>query len=66
MVERLVKEYTIKAAIHNQGQEDKELPLSQSVLASLGASHQGHDRSQEEMKANASLVRGRIEDLRRT
>ena len=31
-VEKLVKEYNIKAAIHNHGPEDKEFPTPQSVL----------------------------------
>lgn len=32
IVEKLVKEYNIKAALHNHGPEDKEFPSPQSVL----------------------------------
>lgn len=34
-VERLVKEYDIKAAIHNHGPEDKHFPTPQSVLKAV-------------------------------
>ncbi|WP_321475158.1 sugar phosphate isomerase/epimerase [uncultured Paludibaculum sp.] len=34
-VEKLVKEYNIKAAIHNHGPEDKHFPSPQSVLAAV-------------------------------
>jgi sugar phosphate isomerase/epimerase len=35
LVERLVKEYGIKAAIHNHGPEDKEFPTPESVLKAI-------------------------------
>ncbi len=35
VVEKLVKEYNIKAAIHNHGPEDKEFPTPQSVLEAV-------------------------------
>lgn len=35
LVEKLVKEYNIKAAIHNHGPEDKEFPTPQSVLKAV-------------------------------
>ncbi len=34
-VEKLVKEYNIRAAIHNHGPEDKEFPTPQSVLEAI-------------------------------
>lgn len=34
-VEKLVKEYNIKVAIHNHGPEDKHFPTPQSVLAAI-------------------------------
>lgn len=34
-IEKLVKEYNIKAAIHNHGPEDKHFPSPQSVLAAI-------------------------------
>lgn len=34
-VEKLVKEYNIKAAIHNHGPEDKEFPTPESVLKAI-------------------------------
>ncbi|HBY63342.1 MAG TPA: sugar phosphate isomerase/epimerase [Solibacterales bacterium] len=35
MIEKLVKEYNIKVAIHNHGPEDKHFPTPQSVLAAI-------------------------------
>jgi sugar phosphate isomerase/epimerase len=35
VVEKLVKEYNIKAAIHNHGPEDKQFPTPQSVLEAV-------------------------------
>ena len=35
LVEKLVKEYNIKAALHNHGPEDKEFPSPQSVLEAV-------------------------------
>ena len=44
-IEKLVKEYNIKVAIHNHGPEDKNYPSPQSVLAD----HQEHGPARRAM-----------------